>query len=78
MIAWKRLTAVTVVSVLLDGEPMKNGKKPTVAQRKLMTKWKLDWRDWLVVKDEPTQMTVVHRHFEKTKKIIPKGVREVG
>jgi hypothetical protein len=57
---------------------MKNGKNPTVAQRKLMTKWKLDWRDWLVVKDEPTQMTIVHRHFEKTKKIIPKGVREVG
>ena len=69
---------VTVASVLLDGEPMKNGKNPTVAQRKLMTKWKLDWRDWLVVKDEPTQMTIVHRHFEKTKKIIPMGVREVG
>ena len=57
---------------------MKNGKKPTVNQRKLMTKWKLDWRDWLVVKDEPTQMTIVHRHFEKTTKTIPKGVREDG
>ena len=69
---------MTVASVLLDGDPMKNGKNPTVAQRKLMTKWRLDWRDWLVVKDEPTQMTIVHRHFEKTKKIIPKGVREDG
>ena len=57
---------------------MKNGKNPTVAQRKLMEKWKLDWRDWLVVKDEPTQMTVVHRHFDKKTKIIPKGVKEFG
>lgn len=57
---------------------MKNGKNPTVAQRKVMTKWKLDWRDWLVVKDTPTEMVLVHRHFDKTKKIIPKGVREIG
>ena len=57
---------------------MKNGKKPTVNQRKLMEKWKLDWRDWFVVKDEPTQMTIVHRHFDNKTKIIPKGVREFG
>ena len=55
---------------------MKNGKNPTVAQRKLMTKWKLDWRDWLVVKDTPEKMELVHRHFDKTRKIIPKGVAE--
>ena len=57
---------------------MKNGKKPTVAQRKLMQKWKLNSEDWLVVKDEPSKMTLVHRHFEKITKIIPKGVREDG
>ena len=57
---------------------MKNGKKPTVAQRKLMEKWKLDGRDWLVVKDTPSEMHLVHRHFERTKKIIPKGVKEFG
>ena len=57
---------------------MKNGKKPTVNQRKLMQKWKLDYRDWLVVKDEPSQMTLVHRHFDNKTKIIPKGVREHG
>ena len=57
---------------------MKHGKKPTRQQRKLLAKWKLNTEDWLVVKDEPTQMTIVHRHFEKTKKIIPKGVREDG
>lgn len=57
---------------------LKHGKKPTVAQRKLMTKWKLDWRDWLVVKDTPERMELVHRLFDKTRKIIPKGVREDG
>ena len=57
---------------------MKHGKKPTREQRKLMQKWKLNAEDWLVVKDEPTRMTLVHRHFEKITKIIPKGVREDG
>ena len=57
---------------------MKNGKKPTVAQRKLMQQWKLDSSMWLVVKDTSTEMHPVHRHFERTKKIIRKGVRDVG
>ena len=53
---------------------MKHGVKPTVAQRKLMTKWKLDWRDWLVVKDTPERLELVHRNFDRVRKIIPKGV----
>ena len=57
---------------------MKHGKKPTREQRKLMEKWKLNSEDWLVVKDEPSQMTLVHRHFDDKIKIIPKGVREDG
>ena len=61
-----------------DGDFMKHGVKPTLAQRKLMQKWKLDSSMWLVVKDTPTEMHLVHRHFEKTKKIIRKGVRDVG
>ena len=52
---------------------MKHGKKPTVAQRKLMQKWKTDWRNWLVVMDTPTQMVIVHRHFDGRTKTIPKG-----
>ena len=55
---------------------MKHGKKPTREQRKLMEKWKVNPQDWLVVKDEPTRMTLVHRHFDSKTKIIPKGVRE--
>ena len=52
---------------------MKHGVNPTVAQRKLMQKWKLNPADWLVVKDEPSKMTLVHRHFDSKTKIIPKG-----
>ena len=57
---------------------MKNGKNPTREQKKLMVKWKLDPTSWLVVKDTPTEMHLVHRHFDNTKKIIPKGGRENG
>jgi hypothetical protein len=57
---------------------MKHGKKPTREQRKLLQKWKLDPAMWLVVKDTSTQMLLVHRHFDKTTKIIPKGVRHEG
>lgn len=57
---------------------MKHGVKPTVAQMKLMVKWKLDPTMWLVVKDTPTEMHLVHRHFDKTTKIIPKGGRGDG
>ena len=52
---------------------MKNGKKPTREQRKLMEKWKVNTQDWLVVKDEPSKMTLVHRHFDTKTKVVPKG-----
>jgi hypothetical protein len=38
-----------------------------------MEKWKMKSEDWLVVKDEPARMTLVHRHFDHVTKIIPKG-----
>lgn len=57
---------------------MKHGKKPTREQRKLLQKWKLDPAMWLVVKDTPTQMLLVHRHFDKTTKIIPKRYEEAS
>ena len=57
---------------------MKHGKKPTREQRKLMEKWKLKPEDWLVVKDEPAQMTLVHKHFDSKTKIIPKRMRDDG
>lgn len=52
---------------------MKHGKKPTVAQRKFIQSKRLNPENWFVVKDEPHQMTLVHRHFEKNTRIIRKG-----
>lgn len=57
---------------------MKHGKKPTMAQKKLMVKWRLDPTMWFVVKDTPERIELVHRHFDYKTKIIPKGVRDDG
>ena len=51
---------------------MKQGVKPTRNQRKLIENWGLDARDWLVVKDTPTQMLIVHRLFDKNVRMITK------
>jgi hypothetical protein len=57
---------------------MKHGKRPTREQRKLMEKWKVNTQDWLVERETLSQLVLRHRHFDNTKKIIPKGVREDG
>lgn len=41
---------------------MKNGKNPTVRQKKLLTQWHLNYENWLIVKDTPTEMEIVHRN----------------
>lgn len=51
---------------------MKNGKKPTYEQRKLIQRMKLDSHDWLVVKDTSTELVLVHRHNDKTVRTIYK------
>ena len=51
---------------------MKNGKNPTREQKKLLQKQNLDPSMWLVVKDKPDEMLLVHRYSEKTTKIIHK------
>lgn len=45
---------------------MKNGKKPTVAQRKYIQSKGLNAENWLIVKDTPTEMWLVHRHSDTT------------
>ena len=57
---------------------MKHGKKPTVEQRKALQKWGLDPAVWLVTKDMPNEMHIVHRYSDKTTKIIPKGEPNYG
>ena len=52
---------------------MKNPKKPTREQRKLIERWGLDARDWMVCKDTPDEMLIIHRYSDKTTRTIPKG-----
>lgn len=53
---------------------MKHGKKPTVQQRKLIQSKGLDPAVWLVVKDTPEIMQLVHRHSDRTTRIIFKEI----
>lgn len=46
---------------------MKHGKKPTVEQRKLLTKEGLNWADWLIVNNLPNSLIVVNRQSNETK-----------
>ena len=52
---------------------MKHGKRPTVAQSKLIQRRHMNPEDWFVVKDTPTEMHLVHRHFDYVRKVIKKG-----
>lgn len=52
---------------------MKHGRKPTAAQRTLLQKRRLDPAVWLVVKDLPDRLELVHRLSDRTVKTVPKG-----
>ena len=41
---------------------MKHGTKPTVRQAKMLQAKKLKAEDWLVERETPTEMVVVHRY----------------
>jgi hypothetical protein len=51
---------------------MKNPKKPTYTQRKVMEKWKLNPMDWLVERDTPNELVLVNRYSDSTMKRILK------
>ncbi len=51
---------------------MKHGKKPTVKQKKLMQYYGLNSADWLIVKDTPDEMLIVHRYSSNTTRTLPK------
>ena len=62
------------------GKPTKKGvfilkqlKKPTRQQRKLIEHYRLDAHDWLVCKDTSTELVIVHKYSDNTIRIIPKG-----
>lgn len=52
---------------------MKHGKTPTREQRKLIASKGLDPAVWLVVKNLPDKIELVHRLSDRTKRTIYKG-----
>jgi len=53
---------------------MKHGKRPTVKQCQLMQMHRLNSNNWLVVKDTPRSMTIIHRQSLRTREIRKVGV----
>jgi hypothetical protein len=51
---------------------MKQLRKPTRAQKILMQKRKLKPEDWMVERETPEHIVLVHRYFNSTTRILPK------
>lgn len=51
---------------------MKNGKRPTLKQKKMLKLSRLNPENWLVVKNEPEKITIMHRHTGKTRTLASK------
>ena len=54
---------------------MKHGKRPTKNQSIFIKDHGLNPEDWLVVKDRPEQMELVHRYIDKTRRVIHNEVK---
>ena len=50
---------------------MKHGTKPTVAQKKLLAARRLNVENWLIERDTPEVLVIVHR-YGSTRKVIVK------
>lgn len=50
---------------------MRQGKKPTVSQRKLISSFRLNWENWLVVREDADSITIRHRLSDK-ERTLPK------
>ncbi len=51
---------------------MKHGKRPSKRQKIFIKSWGLCPENWLVTKDTPERMELVHRHNDKNKRVIYK------
>ena len=67
-----------MASAAQGGDGMKHGKKPTKKQCIFIRSKRLNPENWLVVKDTPSEMWLVHRHFDTNTRRIRKAVREDG
>ena len=50
-------------------DDVKHGKKPTVAQIKLLKAKHLNAENWLIERDTPDVMVIVHRFSDQTRTI---------
>lgn len=51
---------------------MKHLTKPTRQQRIFLQQKKLNAADWMIERETPTEIVLVHRHFDSVKKVIHK------
>ena len=52
------------------GEKMKQPKKPTLKQKKMISREGLDWRDWNVESENEIQFVIIHKRRNERKVII--------
>ena len=55
---------------------MKQLRKPTREQKKLIRSKRLNPDNWMVERDTPSEMVIVHRHSDKTIRTIHKEPKE--
>lgn len=55
---------------------MKQLRNPTREQRKLIQQKRLNPADWMIERDTPEKIVLVHRHFERVKKYIHKEKKD--
>ena len=51
---------------------MKKLQNPTREQRRLIKSKRLNPENWMIERDTPTEMVLVHRHFDSKKRVIRK------
>lgn len=63
-------TEVIAASVHQESEVhMRDGKKPTVRQKKLITSLGLNCDNWLVRRDNDKEFVIVHRHTGNVRRL---------
>ena len=56
----------------IGGGNVKNGKRLTLAQKKLLIGKRLNYKNWLVERNTSTETVFVHRHSDKEKRVVTK------
>lgn len=49
---------------------MRDGKRPTVRQKKMMTKLGLNYENWLVRRDNDKEFMIVHRQTGTERRLV--------